>query len=290
MNIFMGNKHRSKWILCGLFIVLILITLLGKLNSQQGLKSLMLNSSMKSEQVVMMTESPSNLEDKNLQPDKNERQVVNSFAPVYGKFSGTKAQMDELNQWRFERGYLPPDADKEQNAYNSYTEEALRALAKDGDIAALHVLADRYGDIDYIKANGIDILTVARISDDFLTQAAIRGSTRALMEISVQYEAEYASKAVSPQEKKAAEIEKLAIRKVAYFRGDPDSYLSGLKVAKSVDGVDITDDDKERIDLRAKEIYSQLQEKRKNLGLDDFDNSVPEVVRDFYESIYGKSY
>ena len=285
MNIFMESRFRSKWTLCGAFIVLALIILMVKLNSQRDLGGLMLSSSA-------MPVSPSSYEDKSLQPDvnKNEHRVVNTLASVYGKFSGTKAQIDELNEWRFARGYLPPDAEKEQNVYNSYAEDALRVLAKDGDITALHGLADRYGDLDYIRSHGIDVLSVSKIRDGFLTDAAIRGSTRALMEISLQYESEYASKAESLEEKKAAEVEKLAIRKVAYLRGDPESYLSGLKISKSVYGVDIGDDEKERIDIRAKEIYGQLQERRKNLGLDGFDNSVPEVVKNFYESIYGENY
>lgn len=285
MNIFMESRFRSKWILCGAFIVLALIILTVKLNSQRDLGGGMLSSSA-------MSVSPSRYEDKSLQPNinKNEHRVVNTFASVYGKFSGTKAQIDELNEWRFARGYLSPDAEKEQNVYNSYAEDALRVLAKDGDITALHVLADRYGDLDYIRSHGIDVLSVAKIRDGFLTEAAIRGSTRALMEISLQYESEYASKAESLEEKKAVEIEKLAIRKVAYLRGDPESYLSGLKISKSVYGVDIGGDEKERIDIRAKEIYEQLQEKRKSLGLDSFDNSVPGVVKNFYESIYGENY
>ena len=291
----MSILETSKFRNIGLFLIVVVAfgLVISKLNVSSPMNTGVLNEPVGSvDAKSVQLPSGGVLGHKERQPNivQDKYPAGNSTSVVYGKFSGTKAQIDELNQWRLERGYMPPDSDKEQNAYNGYTEEALRSLAKNGDMVALHVLADRYGDLDYIKANGIDVLTVLRIRHDFLYEAAIRGSTRALMELGIHYAAKNQNASGGYEEKKAAEIEVLAIYKVATLRGDPDHFIDELRVSKSIRGVEITDADKQHIDLRAKAIYADLQAKRKDMGLEDFDNSVPETVKNYYESKYGKNY
>lgn len=42
-------------------------------------------------------------------------------------------------------------------------------------------------------------------------------------------------------------------------------------------------EDDEYIKARGTEIYSELEEKRKSLGLDPFDNSVPQIVKNYHD-------
>ncbi|HOY22215.1 MAG TPA: hypothetical protein PK002_03630 [Cellvibrio sp.] len=288
MSVLEANKFRNV----GLFLIVVVAfsLVISKLNVSSPMNTGVSNEPVGS--VDAKSVQPPSGGGKAQQPNivQDNYPAANSTSVVYGKFSGTKAQIDELNQWRLERGYMPPNSDKEQNAYNAYTEEALRSLAKNGDVVALHVLADRYLDLEYMQAHEIDVLTSSRVRRDFLTDAAIRGSTRALMELGIDYGAEHRNISRTDDEKKAAEIEVLAIYKVATLRGDPDHFIDELRVSKSIRGIEITDADKQHIDLRAKEIYADLQAKRKDMGLDDFDNSVPETVKNYYESKYGKNY
>lgn len=208
--------------------------------------------------------------------------IVTSSADVYGKYSGTKSQRQEVNKWLFEHGYTPPNATDEENVYNSYNHEALQIMAKNGDISALHVLADRYLDSDYIHSHGIDILNVFEIRSGFLKEAAIRGSTRALVELGLADKVKNRYAANSIDESKAAEIGALVFFKAAELRGDPQPFVRGIQTAQVVGGISITERDMQQIDERAHEIYTDLQAKRTQLGLGDFDNSMSETVMNYF--------
>jgi hypothetical protein len=175
-----------------------------------------------------------------------------------------------IAQWKKERGYAV-FVEGNQN-YDSYNLETLEKLANDGDGLAVQALAR----VNMLKGfdNGINIYQ----------KAAVKGSTEALALIAASIQGVRFNNASSPEEKKAALIESLAWDNVAALRGDRQSIISEMTLLKSK-GITIETADQAVIKVRAQEIYNELQQERNALGLGDFDNSVPDAVRAYFDDL-----
>ncbi|HOY22216.1 MAG TPA: hypothetical protein PK002_03635 [Cellvibrio sp.] len=199
-------------------------------------------------------------------------------AVVYGKFSGTKAQMEELNTWRSERGYmLGPEG---SNVYESYNHETLRKLVANGDMYAMEALANNYLDDEYRKENNLDLIAVMKDRLGLLYNAAVHGSTSSLNDLAISISNKSAADGIVDFKQK--EIEKYAWFAVAAKRGDVMQLYSSSKSLR----VPFTETDWNLVAQKADQMYRELEQHRISAGLGSFDNSVPETVKDFFDEIY----
>ena len=192
--------------------------------------------------------------------------TVQGWSPM-----GDAATAEKIKSWFAARGnysFYGPEAYSE---YQNYDVETLTKLGNSGDVKALHVLADRTEDFQDKKS--------------ILYKAAIYGSTDALSRIAVIRNIEKRDSSKSIEDKKAILFEILAYQDVAEKRGDwwpniqmKDYYLKQYQIK-------LTAQDNASIKAIADEIYSQMQKHRRDLGLGDFDDSVPDEVIRFYEEM-----
>ena len=189
--------------------------------------------------------------------------------------AGTPADRAELAKWEMGRGYK----DK-SNGYESYDEATLKKLVDAGDIQAMHRLAEIYRDDDHIMEFGFEA------AKDLYTKAAIYGSTEAFSRLgSIDWTLVYDKlKGDDPMRHQAA-LEILATYNVAALRGDQWPNLAAADTFKSINKIKLSVEDEAFIESRAKEIYAELQGKRYELGLGEFDNSVPDSVRRFFDEL-----
>ena len=184
-----------------------------------------------------------------------------------------RANMEFVERWERERRMNPDNAPE----YKSYSNETLEKLAQGGDIIALTTLADRYelqrDSVSQGKAEA------AR------TKAIIHGSTYALAQESVHYESA-AFLAKDTAQAKANTMRSMALKKVSVLRGDPLYYLVDLRSPEYKRlKIDLDENDFIEINATVQKIYDDYQAQRHALGLGDFDNSVPEIVRESYNSM-----
>lgn len=184
---------------------------------------------------------------------------------------GDEATKAKIIAWFESRGVYGFHGPDEHNDYKNYDIETLRKLSASGDIRAMHLLADKAESIS--ESNGI------------LFNAAIYGSTGALSQIGLSLETEFDIGNKSAEERKPYVMESLAYYEAAQLRGDWwGNIQAGDSLLKRYP-TDLSAFDKNEIQKRAKEIYDDLQQRRNQLGLGDFDNSVPDEVIKFYEEM-----
>ena len=187
----------------------------------------------------------------------------------------TPKEFQELNAWLIDRGY---DSYTNRGDYESYSEETLSKLAKNGDLKAIGLLIPKF------LERG-DVGTAIRL----MNTGVVYGSTAHLDNLTL-FSGPNASNDATEESRRPAVLETLALTKVIALRGDTslseNSKSTFLKNYKQKYNMDITlsDEEKRMIDERAQEMYDSYEDVRRSLGLGDYDNSAPEGVKKFFGS------
>ena len=178
---------------------------------------------------------------------------------------GDQAQLDEVARWKASRGWYDT-SDENQDDYKTYTEDTLKQLAENGDLKALHLLA-KWAPEDTSKR--------------LLVKAAVYGSTFALINLKNHVVAHSGITKEMPEDsKRPVLIEAAAYLVVAAMRGDLlHSKYMGIGSLESRYNMKFNDDDLKLAVNRAQQIYNSLESERIALGLGQFDNSIPPVVK-----------
>lgn len=193
----------------------------------------------------------------------------------YETLMGTPAQASEVKDWYVRRGnYAFSDGNRE---YVSYNQATLEKLSANGDIRAMHALANMYQDDVHLHQYGADAANI------LYRNAAVYGSTQALADLAVDHQVRFFSHETNEQAKKAAGLEVLALYNVAELRGDKWANLNEGLLFKR--GLTISVEEQQYINMRSQQIYDELRQRRNELGLGEFDNSVPDTVKHFFEQL-----
>ncbi|HTF97092.1 MAG TPA: hypothetical protein VL995_13235 [Cellvibrio sp.] len=184
---------------------------------------------------------------------------------------GDAATAEKIKSWFAARGnysFYGPDAYSE---YKNYDNETLTKLSDDGDLRAMHVLSERAGNLLERKS--------------ILIRAAVYGSTEALSRLSTIQDLDKRDTVKTVEDKKMALFEILAYQEAAEIRGDWWPKIQMRDYYTKQYQIELNSQDNALIAGMAKEIYEELSQQRKRLGLDDFDNTVPDEVMKFYEEM-----
>lgn len=185
---------------------------------------------------------------------------------------GDAVSSEEIKEWFAARGnysFFSPDS---LSDYQGYDIETLTRLSDSGDIKAMHVLADRANNFSDLRS--------------ILFKASIYGSTEALIQLgSLNENDEGNIGEKSPEVQKAKILTALAYYEVAQMRGDWWGNIAAGKSLIERYKVDFTEQDKLLIKNLSEQIYNDLQVRRSELGLGEFDNSIPDSVIRFYEEM-----
>jgi hypothetical protein len=201
---------------------------------------------------------------------KSTQKKISSIVEQYRTVMGNAAESGEVKDWFNRMGYSAFDT----NEYSSYNLDALKELAKSGDIRAINLLAQQIFGIEGYDA-----------SKALYLEGAARGSTDSISSLArITYSENFNSYA-SDAEKLKASVEMLAWSKVAGLRGDEFASANSGRLLLSLDKVAITNEMEALSNELASEYYQHLQAKRNELGLGPFDNSVPNSVKNFFEQI-----
>jgi len=175
---------------------------------------------------------------------------------------------EEYIRWARERGLEVTEDD-----YDSYSLETIKALAKQGDIRALDILAEsiRENDGNLEKAENIYI------------ESAARGSLNAVDEIiSIKYKKINSFNDSDAERAKKNAVEALAWIQIGKRRGQldiaPDRLRNFDHYTQQL-GIPLSLEDYKEADSLARQIYEDLQAKRNRLALGEFDNSIPTVFK-----------
>ncbi|HTF97641.1 MAG TPA: hypothetical protein VL995_16005 [Cellvibrio sp.] len=180
---------------------------------------------------------------------------------------------EEVVTWREQHGYF---SQSDMQTYKAYGMDTLENLANDGDLKAIHALAElkvKEGDVEKVR--------------DVYLRGAVLGSTAAL---SMAGRITRPHLDMSKYQRDGGEkrfrldmLEALSLLEVALIRGDRgESVSEQLREMKKE--ISLTQEDEETINKRAAEIYSDLESKRYAIGLGPFDNNVPSKVDDYFDA------
>lgn len=185
---------------------------------------------------------------------------------------GDAVSAEKIKKWFSERGNYSFYGVDELSDYQTYDTETLTRLGDSGDLKAMHVLGDRASNFSELK--------------NILMKAAAYGSTEALIQLGSLNENDEGNIG-----EKSAEIQKakiltaLAYYDVAQTRGDWWGNIAAGKSLTERYHIHISEQDKQLIEDLSEKIYQDLETRRSELGLGDFDNSVPDEVIKFYEEM-----
>lgn len=182
------------------------------------------------------------------------------------------AGYEHVDKWRESRGYF---SDTDFAIYENYGIETIKQLAASGDVKALRTLAKIY------TAQGED----PELIISTLRETAIHGSTEALILVGMiaknpRHFPQFNGPDGDELYKKDM-LESLAIFKAASIRGDREV---DMRITEARAELTLSPEDDRYIEQRGAEIYKDMEEKRKALGLGPFDNSVPSEVNDYYDA------
>ncbi|HEY0892158.1 MAG TPA: hypothetical protein VGE32_03805 [Cellvibrio sp.] len=207
----------------------------------------------------------------------NETSAKKEMGPLKG-FMGTPAETAEVKKWFAQHGELFGEADLE---YQSYDENTLRSLGNNGDLRALHRLAEICLDKDHYTLEGYG----PAAAEGHLWMAAILGSSKALADLALMHDARvFGAPNMSGAEKRLAAIEVLARYNAASLRGNRYPDINDASAFKETYQINLSSEEQLLVNQRAKEIYENMSSKRRELGLDEFDNTVPDSVNNFFAS------
>lgn len=187
--------------------------------------------------------------------------------------SGSPANREEMDQWAYSRGFTGSLSGKQQD-YEAYSLETLETLAKGRDIHAMQTLAARLG---------------GKAGMALFRDAAVYGSTSALQSIAIRIDSSYdlaeLEGQLSNEEMRKLQLESKAYYEVAGLRGDEETRLSGESRFTAIKKIEFTKVEQQQINQRAKAIYDELQQQRTELGLGEFDNSVPDSIKKYVATL-----
>jgi hypothetical protein len=187
----------------------------------------------------------------------------------------TSADVDDLLRWYEQRGQILGFSD-----YDGYTKETLRALAEQGDIHALQLLAERLHEQgEHDPANA------------YLLEAAVHGSVHALDRLGA---AHYAAMLRARNEgDEAAErrsaLNALAWYETAYLRGDLNARSRVDGLMQNLGELEFNDNEIFNIRLRSEAHYRQLATRRAQLGYEEFDNTPHPVLKKYHDMYEAQS-
>lgn len=193
--------------------------------------------------------------------------LINKLSLGFSSDAEIKAFQAEKKEWEAARGYVN-DADE----YGGYSEAILLDLAKNGDVRALTALAQlRY------RTHGFDGAA------NLYYKAATRGSTEALLRLGIIEDTSHYGNAKTETEKKLSMLRVLAWYRVASLRGDRGPELMMGNAFIRMNNIHLSEAENKQIAASAEAIYRRMQDERNKLGLGEFDNSVPDSVKRFFD-------
>lgn len=192
---------------------------------------------------------------------------------------GTAQEEAEVKKWCSARGAKCALEWQDDKIYESYDITTLESLSNSGDVRAMTHLAERYAK-DFIDKGEPD--KGFELRNHLYFKAASYGSTDALLKLGL---AAYTGTLRSPLQGRELALEALAYYEVAAVRGDRFGKLLLGSLPVKENELVLTDADSAYIETRAEEIYQDLQRKRRELGLGEFDNDVPEPVKRYFDRL-----
>ncbi|PUA28528.1 MAG: hypothetical protein B0W54_19000 [Cellvibrio sp. 79] len=187
------------------------------------------------------------------------------------------SEYQELVRWDDERGYI---SGNDMQIYQSYSEETLKDLSDSGDVKAMIMLGSYY-----IQKENKPEESAAQYH-----KAAVYGATSVFADLASKAQIDALSNETDKTDEGREQVvtEVMALYKVVAMRGDPRGSTANINAYQEVYKVrykqelSLGEDQLNKIDLRAKAIYDELQKERHQLGLGDFDNSTPDVIKKSY--------
>jgi hypothetical protein len=213
-------------------------------------------------------------EDSNLPDVQSTIKAQYSSLYQWPTVSGSPANREEMDQWSYARGFTSRLAGKEEE-YKTYSLETLKTLANGGDIHAMEILAKNAESTEQQMA--------------LLEKAAVNGSISALLSMGIRVKGSGAlaehEGVLTPLEKRNLQLESMAYYEVIGLRGDEEMSQSGKRLITNIEKVAFTPAEQQQIKTRAQTIFKELQHQRTELGLGEFDNSVPDSVKKYVATL-----
>ncbi|WP_027330751.1 hypothetical protein [Marinimicrobium agarilyticum] len=151
--------------------------------------------------------------------------------------------------------------DIEIKTYDGYSDETLRSLGDGGDVRALLKLSHRY-------ARRLEFAQEA----DVLMEAAARGATSALVTRAISISSRLKAELYDEKAAREAVYDVLALCAVSSKMGNDIGHRDFLKGVVDDTNFVFTKENQEIVDRRAESIYDSLNKKRRELGLDPFED------------------
>jgi len=202
---------------------------------------------------------------------------INTDSAKENSIALTPAETGELKSWVTARGYF---SWKDAEIYETYSNQVLDELGKQGDIKALNILTSR-------MVRSGDMSAAIR----YANMNIVLGSTTALDTLTIFTLPPVLEK--NATKIRSAILETLAVAQVMNLRGDRTlanvsmhDTVSTYKIRYEAD-LTLTDAEQQFVEKRGQELYDAYQQIRRDKGLGDFDNEDPSPVKRFFESIFG---
>ncbi len=184
----------------------------------------------------------------------------------------------EIHLWKSERGLYSKADRQNYSNYSNYSRETLTELANQGDLLALDVLSRVYlfEDKNNEKFNEVSDLAI------------VRGSLAPLKYSTYHYrkQAERALDKNNSEEFQRNLSVAIFYTNISMLRGF-NKEVGLLNDFLNKYNVQFNDEQLESLDSAAEEKYKQLEMKRLELGLSEFDNSIPKVIDVLYQGEFG---
>lgn len=187
---------------------------------------------------------------------------------------GTPAEAEVVRNWQQERGYLGRDRQKLEE-YKGFDISTLKIMIDSGDLLAQSALIRR---------------SIGEMKTREIYKALAMGSTEAVMMLGIEREVAYEEKVEAGDESDALVNEVLAVYEMGALRGDRYNQIVLQNDFIKKHNIQLTEEDKKAIRQRGKELYDEIQQKRFELGLDEFENTVPSEVNNYYNNLYKFTY
>ncbi|MEN0039381.1 MAG: hypothetical protein AAGC78_20065 [Cellvibrio sp.] len=249
-----------------------------KINSNLNVEKIFLKETNASHEVVKADQySVTNVV--GINSDAHKSISTDNSAPKILSVYGNAKEEAEVKKWCSARGAKCALEQKDEKIYEAYDVATLESLSNNGDIRAMHHLAERYART-YIDKGDSD--KGFELRNQLYVKAAIYGSTDALLRLGF---AAYTGMLKSSLQGRELALESLAYYEVAAIRGDRFGKVLMSDLPVKENELVLTDADHAYIETRAEEIYQDLQRKRHDLGLGEFDNEIPESVKRYFDRI-----
>jgi hypothetical protein len=217
----------------------------------------------------------------------------------------TNQEIKVVDDWFKKVGF----ATEQQRAYElQYTDEQLQSLVDKGDVVAMDALLNRIQQREWQdfeqKVLALNAAGDVESMTEYLNSQKLRDDSYqiSLMEKGITYGSFNAIMAMgrklrpvlnsddSPSVRLANKqqlVERLSYFELLRLRGAGGLYAANgnervdLEYFERQYGEKLIAEDRIKINERARELYDHYQSERRKLGLGDFDNSMPDEVRDF---------